>query len=77
MIQLANDAIISVKHHCGELKMRIKSYDLQNASLVPILKNENGTNPIERWDFDQRRHSMDHYGSIGQKEIQIWCDDCL
>ena len=76
-IQSAHDAIISVKHRCDELKLRIKSYDLQNACLVPILKNENGTNPLERCDFDPRMHLLDHYGSISQKEVKIWCNDCL
>ena len=39
-IQLAHNAIIAVKHRCDELKLRIKSYDLQNACLVPILIND-------------------------------------
>ena len=76
-IQSAHDAIISVKHRCDELKLRIKSYDLQNACLVPLLINEKGLTPVERWDFSERRHLLDHYGSISQKEIKIWCDDCL
>ena len=76
-IQSAHDAIISVKHRCDELKLRIKSYDLQNACLVPILINKKGLTPVERWDFTERRHLLDHYGSISQKEIKIWCNDCL
>ena len=32
---------------------------------------------MERWDFTKRRHLLDHYGSITEQEIKLWCDDCL
>jgi len=67
-----HDAIISVSYHAQAFKLRVLSFDLTNACLVPTLKNEKGANPRERWDFSKRRHLLDHYRSITeQKRLKI------
>ena len=52
---------------------------LTNACLVPKLKDKNGGDPVQCWDFNNHRHLLDHYGSITitEQDIKLWCDDCL
>ena len=72
----SHDAIISCSYRCEEMKLRIKAFDLKNACLVPKLKNETGATPSDRWDFNNRRHLLDHYGLITLQVIKQWGDDC-
>ena len=59
------------------MKLRIKAFDLMNACLIPTFKDETGATPADCWDFTNRRHLLDHYGSITLPEIKQWGDDCV
>ena len=48
----AYDAIISTSHRCEAMHTRTKDFDLENACLVPKIKDKNGPTPADRWDFD-------------------------
>ena len=77
MATSTHDAIINVSYRCEEMKMIIKSFDLTNACLIPDCVNANGATPADRWGFSNRRHVLDHYGSITEADVKLWCEDCL
>ena len=66
-----HDAIISVSYRAQAFKLRVASFELTNACLVPTLIDENGANPVESWDFTKHRHLLDHYGSTTEQEVKL------
>ena len=70
------DAIISTAYKYELLNDRIKAFDMMGAVLVPILKDEKGSTPADRWDFTERKNLLFNH-SIPYKSVLQWGSDCV
>ena len=48
---------------------------MNNLLLVPALMDPDSDGMSVKWDFTKRRHLLDQFGSISQKEILTWTED--
>ena len=69
------DTVCTIALRCEDFKRRCTDYDMNNLLLVPTLVDPDSDDMSVKWDFSKRRHLLDQFGSISQKEILAWTED--
>ncbi len=71
-VKEAQDTIIGVANRVTKLKLRLVTFDMLNAVMIPKLANPNGAKPSKRWDFSSRKNLLDKFGSIEKEHTLLW-----
>ena len=69
------ETVSTLANACKVFKRACTRFDMTNTLLIPVLKDESATAMDDKWDFDNRRHLVDHHGSITRTEVLLWTED--